>query len=100
MAAEWREGTWFLHSGGGSVCFYGIAASCTLTTMRAGICEPPGEDTHSPDSEMSFLVPADGDWLHPKPLVADRDQVGCSSSEFLLLPGEEISLQATCGFTV
>lgn len=100
MAAERREGTWFLHSDGGSGCLSGIAVSCTLTTMRAGICKPPGEDTHPPGPGMSFLVPADGGWQHPKPLLVGRDLVGFSSAEFPTLPEEEISLQATCGFTV
>lgn len=35
--------------------------------FRAGMCDPPGEDTSSPASGTSLLVPADGVWQHPKP---------------------------------
>lgn len=38
--------------------------------------KPPGEDTRSPASGTSLLVPADEVWQHPKPAAGGRDLVG------------------------
>lgn len=57
--------------------------------------KPPGEDTRSPASGTSLLVPADEVWQHPKPAAGGRDLVG-----LLRDPAEKTSLQAGCGFAL
>lgn len=47
--------------------------------FRAGTCEAPGEDTCSPASGTSLLVPAGGLWQHPNWLPVGRDLWGSAS---------------------
>lgn len=83
-------------SGGGfSACLLGIAMSLHSHHhgFRAGTCE----NTHSPASRTSLLVPAGGVWQHPQLGAGGQRPAGFSSSKFLLLQEEEASPQANCG---